>query len=327
MAEPHRDSGTQGIQGIQGVFARPYIDLEPYLDLSPLAEIHEEICLALTQVPIDYTGGSHRTMGIMPPSRRGEALADYGEVIRGLSDEEFLTFQRLSDDPAAIERSSRATLEFGEERELPLSRRQMLWLKFRHGVYFPWKVYVELIPNRYWSDKSRSEGKDFTRLARSFFPKTIAYVKRLPFSSIGRCNVMGLEANDHGTVHRDGEGAQGEGVQEEGAQEEGIRGEREQEEGTLRESAQREPDHFITLCPAGNKRLFLWDEQARRKTPVAGRAYWFNDHDYHGVEADPFFRYSLRVDGTFTPELIEALRRDHGAPSPPAPRDAGEAAA
>ncbi|XXY49068.1 hypothetical protein WME91_54585 [Sorangium sp. So ce269] len=310
MAEAHRESGTQGIQGI---FARPYIDLEPYLDLSPLAEVHEEICLALTQVPIDYTGGSHRTMGIMPPSRRGEALADYGEVIRGLSDEEFLTFQRLSDDPAAIDRSSRATLEFGEERELPLSRRQMLWLKFRHGVYFPWKVYVELIPNRYWSDKSRSEGKDFTRLARSFFPKTIACVKRLPFSSIGRCNVMGLEANDHGTVHRDGEGTQG--------------------EGTPRESAQREPDHFITLCPAGNKRLFLWDEQARRKTPVAGRAYWFNDHDYHGVEADPFFRYSLRVDGTFTPELIEALRRDHGAaparpaPSPPAPRDAGEAAA
>ncbi|KYF78309.1 hypothetical protein BE17_53340 [Sorangium cellulosum] len=316
MAEPHRDSGTQGIQGI---LARPYIDLEPYLDLSPLAEIHEEICLALTQVPIDYTGGSHRTMGIMPPSRRGEALADYGEVIRGLSDEEFLTFQRLSDGPAAIDRSSRATLEFGEERELPLSRRQMLWLKFRHGVYFPWKVYVELIPNRYWSDKSRSEGKDFTRLARSFFPRTIAYVKRLPFSSIGRCNIMGLEANDHGTVHRDGDGEQGEGAEE---------GER-----ALRESTRREPDHFITLCPAGNKRLFLWDEQARRKTPVAGRAYWFNDHDYHGVEADPFFRYSLRIDGTFTPEFIEALRRDHGAPSarpapsPPAPRDAGEAAA
>ncbi|WP_437971269.1 hypothetical protein WMF04_19100 [Sorangium sp. So ce260] len=286
MVEPPCDSGTQGIQGI---FARPYIDLEPYLDLAPLGELHEEICLGLTQVPIDYTGGSHRTMGIMPPSRLGEALADYGEVIRGLSDEEFATFQRLSDDPAAIDRSARDTLEFGEEREIPLSRRQMLWLKFRHGVYFPWKVYVELIPNRYWTDKSRSEGKDFTRLARSFFPKTIAYVKRLPFSSIGRCNIMGLEANDHGTVHRDGDGAPGEGAR-----------------------IEREPDHFITLCPAGNKRLFLWDERARRKTTVAGRAYWFNDHDYHGVEAAPFFRYSVRIDGTFTPEFIEALRRDHG---------------
>ncbi|WP_437537719.1 hypothetical protein WME79_18820 [Sorangium sp. So ce726] len=304
MVEPPCDSG------IQGIFSRPYIDLEPYLDLAPLGEIHEEICLGLTQVPIDYTGGSHRTMGIMPPSRLGEAFADYGEVIRGLGDEEFATFQRLSDDPSSIESSTRAALEFGEEREIPLSRRQMLWLKFRHGVYFPWKVYVELIPNRYWSDKSRSEGKDFTRLARSFFPRTIAYVKRLPFSSIGRCNIMGLEANDHGTVHHDGEGR----------------------------APDSEPDHFITLCPAGNKRLFLWDERARRKMPVAGRAYWFNDHDYHGVEADPYFRYSVRIDGTFTPEFIEALRRDHargaGAspPAPPAPAErapqgAGEAAA
>ncbi|WP_437682212.1 hypothetical protein [Sorangium sp. So ce131] len=302
MAEPPRDSG------IQGIFARPYIDLEPYLDLAPLGEIHEEICLGLTQVPIDYTGGSHRAMGIMPPSRLGEALADYGEVIRGLSEAEFLTFQRLSDDPSAIDPSARTALEFGEERDIPLSRRQMLWLKFRHGVYFPWKVYVELIPNRTWSEKSRSEGKDFTRLARSFFPKTIAYVKSLPFASIGRCNIMGLEANDHGTVHRDGEGDQ------------------------------PEPDHFITLCPAGDKRLFLWDERARRKTVVAGRAYWFNDHDYHGVEAAPFFRYSLRVDGVFTPQFLEALRRDardardgraagEAGDAGPAPRGREEAAA
>ncbi|WP_437737552.1 hypothetical protein [Sorangium sp. So ce1335] len=315
MVEPPHDAAIEGTQGIQGIYARPYIDLEPYLDLSALDEIHEEICLGLTQVPIDYTGGSHRAMGIMPPSRLGEALADYGEVIRALSDDDFRTFQRLSDDPSAIDPSARDRLEFGEEREIPLSRRQMLWLKFRHGVYFPWKVYVELIPNRTWSDKSRSEGKDFTRLARSFFPRTIALVKRLPFSSVGRCNIMGLEANDHGTVHRDGEGTRGDGG----------------------EGGQREPDHFITLCPAGNKRLFLWDEQAQRKVPVAGRAYWFNDHDYHGVEADPFFRYSLRIDGTFAPELIEALRRDHAVrpappPSPPpstarAPRDAEEAAA
>ncbi|WP_437593596.1 hypothetical protein [Sorangium sp. So ce1000] len=315
MVEPPHDSG---IQGIQGIFARPYIDLEPYLDLAPLGEIHEEICLGLTQVPIDYTGGSHRAMGIMPPSRLGEALADYGEVIRGLGDEEFATFQRLSDDPSSIDRSARGALEFGEEREIPLSRRQMLWLKFRHGVYFPWKVYVELIPNRAWRDKNRSEGKDFTRVARTFFPRTIAYVKRLPFSSIGRCNIMGLEANDHGTVHHDGEETPGEG-----------------------RAPVDEPDHFITLCPAGNKRLFLWDERARRKTAVVGRAYWFNDHDYHGVEADPHFRYSVRIDGTFTPEFLEALRRDNAraagsappappAPPPPpgrAPQGAGEAAA
>jgi hypothetical protein len=156
----------------------------------------------------------------------------------------------------------------------------MLWLKIRFGVYFPWKAYVELIPNRGWADKSRSEGKDFTRLARAFFPKTIELVRRLPFQHVGRCNVMGLEAHDHGTVHRDGEPEE-----------------------------QGEPDHFVTLCPAEGKRLFLWDEEAQAKTYVEGRAYWFNDFDYHGVDAASFFRYSIRIDGVFEPDFLETLRR------------------
>jgi hypothetical protein len=141
-----------------------------------------------------------------------------------------------------------------------------------------------MIPNRYWDEKSSSAGKDFTRLARTFFPKTVAFVRSLPFVEIGRCNVMGLSAHDHGTVHRDG-------VPEE----------------------KPKADHFVTICPAGNKRLFLWDEEKHEKVNVTGRAYWFNDSDYHGVEADPFFRYSIRVDGVFEPDFLAALERDFGA--------------
>jgi Rieske 2Fe-2S family protein len=37
--------------------------------------------------------------------------------------------------------------------------------------------------------------------------------------------------------------------------------------------------------------------------------YWFNDMDYHGVLADPFFRYSLRVDGVFDRDFVRALER------------------
>lgn len=254
----------------------PFVSLERFVDTSALAAIHDEICLALTQLPVDYTGGSHRSMGIMPPSRVEEAHVDYGEVIRALSAEDFALFCSLGDTPIDARRD-----ELGEERAHPLSRRQMLWLKFRHKVYFPWKVYVELVPNRSWEDKANPEGKDFTRIAKTLFPKTIAFVKRLPFQHIGRCNVMGLEANDHGTVHRDGDPAD--------------------------PSA---PDEFITICPNGDKRLFLWDEGEKRKTPVLGRAYWFNDHDHHGVDADPFFRYSIRIDGAFRPGFLDVLRKE-----------------
>ncbi len=219
-------------------------------------------------------------MGIMPPEREAEALSDYQEVIRGLDDAHFEVLRSLADQPARFPgRASAADLEFGEERAVPLSHRQMLWLKMRFGVYFPWKVYAELIPNERWEDKGNARGKRFTRTAEALFPRTIAFVKSLPFRAIGRCNVMGLEAHDHGTVHRDGD-----------------------------PDPERRPDPFITFAPAaGRKRLFLYDAASRAETDVSGRAYWFNDHDYHGVRADPFFRYSIRVDGPFEASFLSRL--------------------
>ncbi len=237
------------------------------------------MCLGLAQVPVDYTGGSHRSMGIMPPSRTGEAGVDYGEVIASLSPGAYATFRSLADDPRSMP-DVPAGATFGEERDHPLSRRQMLWLEYRHHVYVPWKVYFEMIPNQWWDDKSSPEGKAFTRLARTFFPKTVAFVQALPFEHIGRCNIYGLAGGDHGTVHRDG-------IPEE----------------------KRTVDHFVTLCPNGDKRLFLWDEEEKRKVHVTSRAYWFNDSDWHGVEADPFFRYSIRIDGKLDPAFLAKLEQ------------------
>jgi hypothetical protein len=262
---------------LTGIFGRPWIDLEPFLDLSALPAVHEEICLALTQVATDYTGGSHRSMGIVPPSRADEPWRDYGEVIAKMTDDEFRTFTSLADRPE--HRAAERTATFGEERDVPLSRRQMLWLKYRFGVYFPWKVYLEMIPNLRWEDKADPTGKSFTRLARALFPKTIAFVESLPFTHVGRCNLMGLEANDYGTVHRDAVPAE-----------------------------HPEPDPFITFCPAKDKTLFLWDEATKTETPVVSRAYWFNDADWHGVSAAPFFRYSIRVDGPFRADFVERVR-------------------
>lgn len=31
--------------------------------------------------------------------------------------------------------------------------------------------------------------------------------------------------------------------------------------------------------------------------------------DYHGVHADPFFRYSIRVDGVYRPSFLKDLQR------------------
>jgi len=51
----------------------------------------------------------------------------------------------------------------------------------------------------------------------------------------------------------------------------------------------------------------LMDPEGETQTFVDSRVFWFNDMDYHGVEADPFFRYSIRIDGKFEPEFVKRL--------------------
>jgi hypothetical protein len=259
---------------IRQLLGRDWIDLEPLFDVAAIAALDEEICRGLVEVDVGYTGGSHRSLGIVPPSHLSEPGADYGEVIARMERDEFCAFAALGDWPD-VDPDRRHAHHFGEERELPLSRKQMRFLSYRHGVYFPWKAYYEMIPNERWEDKSRGTGKAFTDEARRWFPRTVAFVEELPFIEIGRCNLMGLEPNDHGTVHRDGDPADKPGA-----------------------------DHFITLCPRANKRLYLWDEERRRRVFLRGRAYWFDDSNYHGVAADPWFRYSIRVDGVFCPDFL-----------------------
>lgn len=262
--------------GLRGLWGRPFIPLDHVVDQATLDAVHQEITHALTQVPVRYTGGSHRSMGIMPPALRHTALVDYGEVLAAMSDAEWRAFVALADVDVDAARTPRSA--FGEEKEHSLSAAQMMLLKVRHGVYFPWKVFYPLMDVQYWDEKAQR--REFTREARVYFPRTVAMVKRLPFVHVGRCNIMGLEGHDHGTVHRDGDPA-----------------------------TQQAPDTFITICPVPNKRLFLWDDEAQAKVPVTGRAYWFNDFDFHGVEADPSFRYSIRVDGPFDAAFLDSIRR------------------
>jgi hypothetical protein len=273
----------RGVAGtsLVGLYGKPFLVLDDALaelgiTTAHILSLHREMATAYASLPVDYTGGSHRSMAIMPPSRSADAHIDYGEALAALNDQQWLDFVALADDPSDYDDVSRT--DVGEERQAPLSRRQMWWLKVHCGVYFPWQGYLELMPNRHWADKSDGQGKQFTRLAKQHLPRTLELVARLPFTHIGRCNVMGLDAHHHGTLHRDGHPHE-----------------------------QEAADEFITLYPSPlRKRLYLWDEPAQHSVEVqGGAAIWFNDFDYHGVHADPHFRYSMRIDGVFT----DAFRR------------------
>lgn len=264
--------------GLVGIGGQPFLSFDGLVDEAALVRIDREITRGLAQLEVAYTGGSHRSMGIVPPEFAASCGVDYREVIEAMDDDAYETFVSLADAPEELDEEAVDARDFGEERTLSLSLRQMRLLEYRYGVYFPWKVFYELLPVHYWDEKSSGVGKRFTREARTFFPETVALLQQLPFREIGRALLLGLSPNDHGTVHRDADPADKSVV-----------------------------DHFLTICPRRDKRLFLWDDAARTKVPVEGSVYWFNDSDYHGVAADPFFRYSIRVDGVFDDAFQAAI--------------------
>src|SRR5262249_35734549 len=156
-------------------------------------DIDEEICLGLARVESSYTGGSLKWMGVVAPPVRDDPYADYMEIISRFSRAEFAKFVSLAANPEAFDLDRQQEYSFGDETDRPLTRAQMLYLKYRYGAYFPWKVAYHLLENVWWEDKNSGAGKAFTAEARAAFPQTLEFIERLPFREIGRAVVFGLE--------------------------------------------------------------------------------------------------------------------------------------
>jgi hypothetical protein len=212
-------------------------------------------------------------------------------AIRAMSPEEIAELVALG-DPGTIVDPRDPDLTFGDETDRPFTRAQTLFLEQRYGVYFPWKACYHLLENDRWDDKHSGDGKDFSDEAREVFPETVAFIESLPFVEIGRVVVFGLLANDHAPAHRDSE--PGKAL-------------------ALAQSISFEPSR----CAPGahgaadrHKRFYLAAPDGSSEVAVEAPIYWFNDMDWHGVHADPWFRYSVRVDGIFEPAFLDRIRRE-----------------
>jgi len=276
VSQPPRPSRLWGIWG------RPYIDLSGDIDTSSFPVLDDEIAYGLARVETERTGGSLKWMNVVAPWVHADPYLDYGHVIARFTREEFVRFASLAEDPGALDPDRRGEYTFGDETDHPLTPAQVRYLLYRHGVYWPWRHAYHLLENQRWEDKHSGAGKGFSAEARAVFPRTVAFVEGLPFTEIGRAVIFGLEANDHAPLHRDSEPGQALSVAQ-----------------------------SISFSPRGNKRLYLVDPEGGSRTVVQAPVYWFNDMDYHGVLPDPFFRYSVRVDGVFEPAWVRALERKH----------------
>ena len=261
-----------------GIWGRPFVDLSPLIDTSCFEELDDEITGALTRVETSYTGGTLKWMGVVAPWAMDDGYLDAMQVIEGFSRQEFERFVELGDEPEAFDLERFRDYRFGDETDHPFTLRQMRWLSFRYGVYFPWKVCVHLLENDRWEDKHSGQGKSFSKEAEEHLPKTLRFIRSLPFREIGRAVLFGLEPNDHAPAHRD------------------------TEPGEALQIAQS-----INFDPRGDKGLYLRDAEGGSHTVIDSPIYWFNDMDYHGVDPAPRFRYSIRVDGVFDKAFIKTL--------------------
>ena len=263
-----------------GIWGEPYVDLSEVIDTSCFAALDREITGALARVETEGTGATLKWMGVVAPWMMDDGRRDAMDAIRAMSDGEFEDFVALGDDPDGVDRARRREEAFGDETDRAFTRGQQRLLTVRHGVYFPWRCSYHLLANDRWEDKHSGEGKAFSAEALALFPQTVAFVRSLPFVEIGRCVLFGVEAHDHAPLHRD------------------------TEPGRSLVVAQS-----INFAPRPGKRFYLQPGPEAEPVVIDRPIYWFNDMDYHGVLADPFFRYSLRVDGVFEPGFARDLER------------------
>lgn len=155
------------------------------------------------------------------------------------------------------------------------------YIHFALGAPIPWFFLVYLK----YSDFSKKTQKndEYTENVK-YFPNVINYIKTLPFKFIGRIVFLTTYPHSGVVTHRD-------------------------------YPVREHKDHSINLFFDFNSRpTYIWNEITKEKIYLQknSKSYFFNNRDYHGVDPEPVFRYTLRIDGTFTDELCEKLELEDG---------------
>lgn len=154
------------------------------------------------------------------------------------------------------------------------------YMYFAMNAFIPWFFTVYLKKSSF---QDKTSNMDWLPAAQHF-PKIVEYIETLPFDKIGRVLFFTTAPGMPVPAHRDHPMAE-------------------------------HKDHNINLFFAsGARKSYVWDEKQDRKIylPEDCRSYFFNNRDYHGVDKDPNFRYTLRVDGTFTQEVQDSLGLEDG---------------
>lgn len=155
------------------------------------------------------------------------------------------------------------------------------YVYYAMGGIIPWFYACYL---KHSSFKNKTNHSDNWTENAKYFPNLLKYIETLPFKHIGRILFFTTYPKSGVIIHRDSVVAE-------------------------------HKDHNINLFFSGGWRpSFIWDEKTKEKIYLEqnSKSYFFNNRDYHGVDSENNFRYTLRIDGTFTDELCEHLGLEDG---------------
>lgn len=155
------------------------------------------------------------------------------------------------------------------------------YVYYAMGGMIPW-FFTVYLKNNDFRTKTQSKDDNWTPEA-DYFPKIVEYIKTLPFKSIGRVLFFTTFPGSAVPIHRDSIVAE-------------------------------HSDHNINLFFCKGRPSFVWDSINKKKIYLdqSATSYFFNNRDYHGVDAESEFRYTVRVDGTFTDEICDKLDLEDG---------------
>jgi Rieske 2Fe-2S family protein len=251
-----------------GIERAPFVDVEQLIDTSRFDEIDEEISNAL----VVSSQIRHGTGGIYDSndesSRQFVFPKEMNKILESLRPSQRETFASLGDPDTGPEAS----------RFIRISAKQRDYLKIVGGVYYSWQRNLTLVETIDWDDLQKKKTVVHPE-TEALLPKTFDFIRQLPFEETDRIVIFGVDPLCIVPVHRD---------------------------------APYRPENpayaeFLNFSPSRfDKRFFVYNNSNGKKHFPQSRAYWFNECDFHGVEAQPHFTYTIRVNGRFT----ESFRKD-----------------
>lgn len=260
--------------GIKGVGKNriPILSMDKYIDQTYNNELHLECCKGLAKCAMVTPGGMF--YGGVPDEtiEYFDGSNSWDVMLRNL--------QKKESNSEHI----KTIYEILDGPEDDDYKKSCVWryMYYALGAIVPW-FFVVYIKVNHFTSKNSDTNANWSPYAKHF-PKLLEYIKSLPFESVGRVLFFTTYPNAQVPIHRD---------------------------SVVKEHS----DHNINLFFAGgDRKSFVFDPELKEKVYLepGSKSYFFNNRDFHGVDPEPKFRYTLRIDGTFNKKIIDDLQLENG---------------